>query len=451
MKLNKEFTKLEKSAVKLTVTVEKSDVQETYKTILDKYVKNAQIPGFRKGHVPAAVLERKFSDALKQDALSEIIDKSLNEVFENEKENRPLPYAQPVMEQFPELNLDSDLSYTVTFDVFPKIEVKDFSGITVKEPQVEITDKDIERELTAIQERNAVVMDKKDSESVAKDDIVTINYSELDENDKEIEGSKREGFVFTVGTGENIYKIDDEIIGMKKNETKQITKTYSKDEKDADLAGKTKKISVTVTSLKIRNLPALDDELAQDVNEKFKTLEDLKNDIKRSLETAKNRKISELKNNSLLSQLVEKNPFDIPVSMLQAELDGRWRMMAQQFQTTPEQLEKMVTASGQTKETMLEQWTGDSEKMLKSRIIVDSLIREKNISVTPEEIEEQYAKIAQEGGISVDEVKKHYSDPRTKEYLIDDTKENKLYDEIYKTVKVSKGDKVNFEELFQMK
>ena len=451
MKLNKEFTKLEKSAVKLTVTVEKSDVQETYKTILDKYVKNAQIPGFRKGHVPAAVLERKFSDALKQDALSEIIDKSLNEVFENEKENRPLPYAQPVMAQFPELNLDSDLSYTVTFDVFPKIEVKDFSGITVKEPQVEITDKDIERELTAIQERNAVVMDKKDSETVAKDDIVTINYSELDENDKEIEGSKREGFVFTVGTGENIYKIDDEIIGMKKNETKQITKTYSKDEKDADLAGKTKKISVTVTSLKIRNLPALDDELAQDVNEKFKTLEDLKNDIKRSLETAKNRKISELKNNSLLSQLVEKNPFDIPVSMLQAELDGRWRMMAQQFQTTPEQLEKMVTASGQTKETMLEQWTGDSEKMLKSRIIVDSLIREKNISVTPEEIEEQYAKIAQEGGISVDEVKKHYSDPRTKEYLIDDTKENKLYDEIYKTIKVSKGDKVNFEELFQMK
>lgn len=451
MKLNKEFTKLEKSAVKLTVTVEKSDVQETYKTILDKYVKNAQIPGFRKGHVPAAVLERKFSDALKQDALSEIIDKSLNEVFENEKENRPLPYAQPVMEQFPELNLDSDLSYTVTFDVFPKIEVKDFSGITVKEPQVEITDKDIERELTAIQERNAVVMDKKDSETVAKDDIVTINYSELDENDKEIEGSKREGFVFTVGTGENIYKIDDEIIGMKKNETKQITKTYSKDEKDADLAGKTKKISVTVTSLKIRNLPALDDELAQDVNEKFKTLEDLKNDIKRSLETAKNRKISELKNNSLLSQLVEKNPFEIPASMLQAELDGRWRMMAQQFQTTPEQLEKMVTASGQTKETMLEQWTGDSEKMLKSRIIVDSLIREKNISVTPEEIEEQYAKIAQEGGISVDEVKKHYSDPRTKEYLIDDTKENKLYDEIYKTVKVSKGDKVNFEELFQMK
>ena len=451
MKLNKEFTKLEKSAVKLTVTVAKEDVQESYKTIVNKYVKNAQIPGFRKGHVPASVLERKYGDALKQDALSEIIDKSLNEAFEKETENRPLPYAQPVMESLPEFNLDSDLSYTVTFDIFPKVEVKDFSGITVKEPQVEITDKDLERELKDIQERNAVVMDKKDSESVAKDDIVTINYSELDEANAVIEGSKREGIVFTVGSGENIYKIDDEIIGMKKNETKEITKTYDEKDSDKDLAGKTKKISVTVTSIKVRNLPALDDELAQDVNEKFKTLDDLKNDIKRSLETAKSRKIKELKNNSLLTQLVEKNPFEIPASMLKAELDGRWQMMAQQFQTTAEQLEKMVTASGQTKEAMLEQWTGDSEKMLKSRIIVDSLIREKNISVTPEEVEAEYAKIAEEGGITVEEVKKHYSDPRSKEYLVDDTKENKLYDEIYKTVKVSKGDKVSFEQLFQMR
>lgn len=451
MKLKSEFTKLEKSAVKLTVTVEKEEVQETYKAIVNKYVKSAQIPGFRKGHVPASILERKFGDALKQDAVSEIIDKSLNEVIEKETDNRPLPYAQPVMEQLPELNLESDLSYTVTYDVFPKVEVKDYSGITIKEPQVEITDKDVERELTEIQQRNAIVMDKKDSESVEKDNIVTINYSELDDSGNVIKGSKREGFVFTVGSGENIYKIDDEILGMKKNETKEITKTYDKNDSDKDLSGKTKKISVTVTSLKVRNLPALDDELAQDVNEKFKTLDDLKADIKRSLETAKSRKIREIKNNSLLSQLVEKNPFEIPASMLKAELDGRWNMMAQQFRTSAEQLEKMVLASGQTKETMLEQWTGDSEKMLKSRIIVDSLIREKNISVTPEEVEAEYAKIAEEGGITVEEVKKHYDDPRSKEYLVDDTKENKLYDEIYKTVKVSKGDKVSFTDLFQMK
>lgn len=431
MKLTTEFTNLEKSAVKLTVTIAKKDVQESYNSIVAKYVKSAQIPGFRKGHVPANVLERKYGDAIKADALSEIIDKSLNEIFEKETENRPLPYQQPVMDQVPEFDVSKDLTYTVTFDVFPKVEVKDFAGIEVKEPQVTVGDKELEDELKAIQERNAVVMDKKADDTAEKDNIVTIDY-------KEENGENRNGYVFTVGSADDIYKISDDVIGMKKDETKEV----SKDDK---------KITLTVKAIKTRQLPALDDDLAQDVSEKFKTLDDLKADIKRNLEVAKTRKIAEIKSQSLLEQLVEKNAFDIPASMLAAELDGRWRMMAQQFQTSPEQLEKMIAASGQTKEAMLEQWTGDSEKMLKSRIIVDSLLRSKNISVTPEEIEAQYAKIAEDGGMTVEEVKNHYSDPRSKEWLIEDTKEQKLYEELYKEVKVSKGDKVSFADLFAAK
>lgn len=450
VKLTKEFTQLEKSAVKLTVTIEKKEVVDFYNSTVAKYVKNAQIPGFRKGHVPASVLERKYGDSLKADTLSELIDKSLGEIFDNETENRPLPYAQPVLESLPELDTTKDLVYSVTYDVFPKVEVKNFTGITIKEPQVTVSDADLNDELKGMQERNAMVIDKKDG-VVAKDDIVTINYCELDDEGKEIEGTSRQDFVFTVGTGENIYKIDDDIIGMKKDETKQITKKYAKNDPDEELAGKTKKISVTVTAIKLRDIPALDDDFAQDCDEKYKTLDDMKADIKRNMETAKNRRLREIKNNSLLEQLVEKNPFEIPASMLAAELDGRWNMMAQQFQTSPEQLEKMITASGQSKETMLKEWTGDSEKMLKSRIIVDTLIREKNISVTPEEIEAQYAKIAEEGGMTVEEVKKHYEDPRAKEYIIDDVKENKLYDELYKQVKVSKGDKTSFKDLFNQR
>ncbi|MBR4790272.1 MAG: trigger factor [Treponema sp.] len=448
MKLTKEFTKLEKSAVKLTVTIGKKDVEESYNSTLSKYVKSAQIPGFRKGHVPANVLERKYGEAIKADTLSELIDESFKQIFDEETENRPLPYAQPVMDTVPEFDLSKDLTYTVTYDIFPTVSVKDFSGISYKEPQVAVSDADIKDELKSMQERNALVVEKKDA-TVAKDDIVTINYCELDDEGKTIKGSEREDFVFTVGSGENIYKIDDEIIGMKKDETKSITKKYKKDDPDEELAGKTKNISVTIKAVKIRDLPALDDDFAQDCNEKFKTLDDLKADIKRNMETAITRRLKELKNNEILSQLVEKYKFDIPASMLEMELKGRWDMMAQQFQTSPEQLEKMITASGQTKEAMLKEWTGDSEKMLKSRIIVDSLIRDRNISVTPEEIEAQYAVIAEQGGMSVEEVKKHYSDARAKEYLIDDTKENKLFEQIYSEIKISKGDKKSFKELFE--
>ena len=451
MKFTKEITKLEHSAAKLTVTVAKEDVANGYKTTLGKYVKQVQIPGFRKGHVPASVLERKYGEQIKMEAAGDLIDSVLNEIFQDEKElsNRPLPYAQPKMDEMPAFDTAKEFTFTVTYDVFPSVEVKDFNGISVKEPQVSVGDAEVEEELKGIQERNAAVIDKKEDEKAEKDNIVTIDIEEIGEDGKAVEGTKREGFTFTLGTAENIYKIDDDIIGMKANETKEITKKYAKTDADKKLAGTTKKYSVTVKQIKVRNLPALDDDLAQDVSDKYKTLADLKADILKNLNIAKDRKIKEIKVNSLLEQLIEKNPIEIPASMLQAELNGRWGQMAQQFQTTPEDLERMVVASGQKKEDMLAQWTGDAEKMLKSRIIVDSLLKSKNISVTPEEVEEAYQKLADSNGVSVEDVKKHYADPRAKEWFIDDVKEQKLYDDIFAQIKVAKGDKTSFADLFK--
>ena len=451
MKFTKEITKLEHSAAKLTVTVAKEDVANGYKTTLGKYVKQVQIPGFRKGHVPASVLERKYGEQIKMEAAGDLIDSVLNEIFQDEKElsNRPLPYAQPKMDEMPAFDTAKDFTFTVTYDVFPSVEVKDFNGISVKEPQVSVGDAEVEEELKGIQERNAAVIDKKEDEKAEKNNIVTIDIEEIGEDGKAVEGTKREGFTFTLGTAENVYKIDDDIIGMKANETKEITKKYAKTDADKNLAGTTKKYSVTVKQIKVRNLPALDDDLAQDVSDKYKTLADLKADILKNLNIAKDRKIKEIKVNSLLEQLIEKNPIEIPASMLQAELNGRWGQMAQQFQTTPEDLERMVVASGQKKEDMLAQWTGDAEKMLKSRIIVDSLLKSKNISVTPEEVEEAYKKLADSNGVSVEDVKKHYADPRAKEWFIDDVKEQKLYDDIFAQIKVAKGDKTSFADLFK--
>ena len=444
MKVTKKIEKLENSSVKLTVTIGKADVAASYNEVVAKYAKNIQIPGFRKGKVPVSVLERKYGDALKNDAVSEIVEKALGDIFEemdkNKSEDRPLPYSQPTIDDIPLLDTTKDLTFAVKYDVFPQVEVKNFDGIEIKVPEVKITDDDLKEELEAIRQRNAMVLDKKDDEAVAKDDIVTVNYCELDDKDAEIAGSQRQDFVFTVGTEQNIYKFDNEIIGMKKGETKDLTK---------EVEGENKKVRVTVTAVKVRNVPELDDELAQDVSDKYNNLEDMKKDIKKNLETALENKLKEIKSNSLLEQLVEKNPVELPASMVKAELDSRFRMMAQQFQTTTEQLEKMLTSAGQKKEDMLTQWTGDAEKMLKSRIIVESLLKEKDISVTAEEIEAEYEKIAAGAGVSVEEVKKHYEDPRSKEYLEDDAKEQKLYTMLFEQVKVSKGEKTTFAELFK--
>ena len=448
MKVTKEITKLENSAVKLTVTIGKKDVATEYNASVAKYAKNLQIPGFRKGKVPVSVLERKYGDALKADAAAELIEKALGEVFETIDE-KPLPYTQPSMEEVPVLDVTKDLTFSVTYDIFPTVKIESLDGITIKEPVVEVGEAELKQELEQIRERNAMVVDKKDDEAAAKDDIATVNYCELADDGTEIEGSQRQDFVFTIGSGQNIFKFDDDIIGMKKNETKEITKTYDKDFEDKDLAGTTKKIKVSLTALKVRNLPDLDDELAQDVNEKYNTLEDMKADILKNMEAIRDRRVTEIKSNELLEKLVEKYNFDLPKSMIQAELEHRWRMMAQQFGTTTEQLDKLVASSGQSKETMLTEWTGDAEKMLKARIVVESLLKDRNITVTPEEIEQEMESIAEKSGVSVEEVKKHYADPRSKEYLIDDTKEQKLYKELFAQVKVAKGDKMVFADLFK--
>lgn len=450
MNLTKEFTRLEKSRVKLNVTVPKSDLEKAYKDLLVKYAKSAQIPGFRKGKVPVNLLEKKYGEALKGDVAGDIMESALGEIFESANEfERPLPYSRPELDSAPEIDITKDMSFSVTYDVFPKVTLDKIEGFKIEVPQISIGDAELKEELAAIRERNAVVIDRNDGDKAVKDNVATVNYCELDDEGNPIEGTEREDFVFTIGSGNTLYKFDDDIVGMTKGKSKDLTKAFAKDDENKDLAGTTKKIRVTLTALKERKLPELDDELAQDVNEKYKTLVDLKEDLTANMNTALENRLKEMRNNDLLEKMVEANPVELPESMVLAELESRWQMLAQRFRTDVEQLEKLMASSGQSKEAMLETWKPEAEKLLKSRVIVELLLKDREIIVTPEEIEEEYAKIAAGAGISIDEVKKHYADPRKNEYLIDDIKEQRLYIQLLEKCTIAKGKKMPFAELFK--
>ena len=450
MDLKKQFTKLEKSRVRLDVTISKEDLAASYRELLQKYSKTITIPGFRKGKVPVNILEQKYGEALKGDVAGDIMEKALGEVFESANEHeRPLPYSQPSMDKTPDFDLSKDLEFSVTYDVFPEVKLAAVDGFKLEIPQVAVGEAEMKEELAAIRERNALVVDRNDNDKAAKDNIATVNYCELDEAGAVVTGSERQDFVFTIGTGYNIFKFDDEIVGMKKGETKEFTKAFPADFDDKDIAGTTKKIRVTLTALKARNLPELDDELAQDVNEKYKTLDDLKADIKKNMETALENKLREMKSNVLLEKIVEANPFDLPESMVSAELESRWQMLAQRFKTDVAQLEKLFASSGQSREAMLAGWRPEAEKLLKSRVAVELLLKEREIAVTPEDVEAEYARMAEGAGVSLEEVKKHYADPHRKEYLIDDIKEQRLYAQLLEKCTIAKGKKTTFADLFK--
>jgi|GEM_PF-7006792 len=147
--------------------------------------------------------------------------------------------------------------------------------------------------------------------------------------------------------------------------------------------------------------------------------------------------------------MVKEHTIDLPESMVRAELESRWMMMANQFRTTPEELEKMFGKGPQSKAALLEGWREDSEKTLKERVLIETLLKEKNIEVSDDEIEAEYVRLSERMDIALDELKKYYSNPREKEYLSEGLKEEKLFKALYEKSTIKKGKKLTFDELLK--
>jgi trigger factor len=447
--ITKEISRLEHSRIKLSVTVDKEEVRSRYDETLSGYSKTLQIPGFRKGKVPKAVLERKLGDALKGDALGKIIESSVVNILEDEgfpREDRPLPYSSPELEGEPSLDLGSDLSFSVIYDAMPSITLGTWKGLEAEIPEAALTGEDIGRELEVLRERNAIVLDKDDTAPAEKGDVVTVNYAERSDSGDLIEGSAREDFVFTLGSGHNIFHFDDEILGMKKGETRDIEKSYPEDFGDPALAGTTKKIRVSLTALKEKRLPDLDDDLAQDVDEKFETLEDLKNSIRDRMTLTLENRLQELKIIQILKKVMETTPVDVPESMIRVELDSRWRDFARQYNTTVEDMDKFMAGEGGT-EGVKEKWRPDVIRTLQSQLIVDALIKENGLEASDEDIEAEYGKIAESGNLPLEDVIAYYSNDTRQAYLKEEIKKKKLFELLIGENKFIPGPKKNYLDL----
>ena len=445
MAVTKEITRLDKSNISLKLTIPKDDVRSQYQDMLREYSKNLQIPGFRKGKVPQEVLERKFGEALKQDALGRIAENALKEVFSDEntpRNEKPLPYSTPEIKDELKLDFDKDLEISVVYDVLPDVKIGAWKGLNVEYPYAEVTEEDIDRELELVRERNAIVMDRDNDAAAKNGDVVTVDYQIFDEDGSAPSDLRRNDFVYTLGTDSNIYQFDNEIEGMKKGETKEFEKKYENDFIEKSLAGKTRKIQLTLKSLKEKKLPDLDDDLAQDVDEKFKTLDDLKNNIREKLNKNLERRLRNIKTNELLKSIMENTPVIIPESMIEAEIEGRWRRLARYYNTDAKTLAQIMN-SGEGHEEMEKEWREVAQKALHSRLIIETLLEEQKIEITDEDVQKEIERIADENGAEVSEIKKHYDD-QALNYLKEDIKEQRLIDMMFAENNLKTGKKENY-------
>ena len=449
MVVTKNIEKLEHSAVRLTVTVGKDDVRAAYDALLKDYAKNVRIDGFRKGKVPANILERKFGPQLKLDAMGRVMDEAVEKALDGEA-LVPLSYAQPSLDGQPAFELDAEFSFSVTYDVFPEVVPGDIEGMELELPQVTIAKADEERELDEIRDRNAIVMDKDDKAAAKKGDIATVDYAELDESGEPVKGTERQDFVFELGSGHNLYKFDDDVIGMKKDAEKTIEKAFPADFEYSELAGQTKKLRVKLTKLKEKKLPELDDDLAQDVSEKFKTLDDLKADIRAKLEKRLEDRLKSLREKGVVDALVEKSTVDLPASMVAAELEMRLRNLMQRMGIdSEERLAQIVSMSGRSVDQLREEWRPEAEKAIKTRLVLDKLTEEGKYAASDDDVAAEYAKMATDSNLSVEEVKAEYERRGMVEYLVDRIKEDRLIADLEKKMKAKKGKKIAFVDLFK--
>ncbi len=445
MELEKTIEQLENSSVKLEIKIPSSEIEKKYNEIVNKYCKTVQIKGFRKGKVPPAVLIRKFGPALLEETAEKIIEDSITEALED-IEKKPISYARPEVKTDEKLELGKDFKFSLIYDTFPEVELGEYKGIEVEELETKVTDKDIQRELELLQEQNAIVVEKKNP-VVAKDDIVTVDFVELDDDGNEIANTKRESFVFQVGSGYNLYKIDDDIVGMKKDEEKVIEKEFPQDYEYKELAGKKVKLKVTIKGVKEKNLPEIDDELAQDISDKYKNLDDLKNDIREKLENLAESRIREHKLSQILKKVIENSKIPLPKSMVEFELEARWNDFVKQLRADENTVLNLLQAEGKTKEDLLNEWKPEAERGLKEALVIREIIKRENIEVSDEEIDKEIKEEAERANTTFEDLKERVEKGNFMDNLKDDIAREKLFDFLIENATVTGKKKVKFVDL----
>ena len=438
MNATKEVQLLENSQVKLTIRVPTEDVRKQYDDILKEYTEKAHLKGFRPGKVPADIIVRKLGPALIDQTKSEVLEKSLSEAFES-VEQKPIPYATPEIKADNALELGKEFAFEVIYDTWPAVELGPYAGLEIDQPQWEITDEDIGRELKGIQEQNALFTDKESGE-VEKGNIVNVDYVEM-EAGAEKPGTRREAFVFEVGTGYNVYKVDDDLVGMKKGETKTITKIFPEDFETGALAGKTVNLRVTLNSIKEKKLPEINDELAQDISEKFTSLDDLKADIRSKLEQAVKQNVRSRTVSRILDSVVETSKIPLPQSIVDYQLENMWQEYVSQMRIEEKKLVELLEAQGTTMESLRKDWLPSAEKRARLQLVLSEIARRENIAIEEGELDAEIAKMAEERKVKAEELKESLARSNLVDYMKSNLRVDKLYDFLLSKTTLKTGDK----------
>ena len=406
----KSCEKLEKSMVALTVEVSAGEFEAAVEKAYRKQRGSIRVPGFRPGKAPRKMIENMYGAG----------------VFYEEAVNEALPdaYTAAVKEQelevvgYPEVELlnvgKEGFSFKATVAVYPEVTLGQYKGVEAPKAEVSVTDEDVEGRIKEMADRNSRMVSVEDR-AVAKGDVANIDFEGFLDG-VPFDGGKSDSFDLEIGSGQFVPGFEDQVAGMSISEEKDINITFPEDY-HADLAGKAVVFHVKVNAIKVKEIPALDDEFAKDVSE-FDTLEELKKDVREKMLAEREEGAKRAFEDAAMAKVAAGIQADIPNAMIEEQARRFVDNFRMQLQSQGVPYEQYMKMTGMEEEKLMADAKAPAEGQVRMDLAIAAIVKAEGLEASDEDVEAEYSKMAGQYGMDVENVKKYLNDDVIKEQIV---------------------------------
>ncbi len=403
----------EKNMVKMTIEVAAEDFEAAVEKVYQKNKNKISLPGFRKGKAPRKMIEKMYGkNIFFEDAANEVIPEAYANAVE---EGNVDVVAQPDINVV-QIEAGKPFIFEAVVAVKPEVSLGDYKGIEVEKKDVEVTEDEVNAELDRVREQNARMITVEDRPAQDGDTAVIDFEGFVD--DVAFEGGKGEDYPLVLGSGSFIPGFEEQLVGKNAGEDVEVNVTFPEEYQAKELAGKPAVFKVTVKEIKMKELPELDDELAQDVSD-FDTLEEYKEDVKKSLTAKKEDAAKREKEEAVIDKIIENADFEVPEPMVEAQVRQMTQEFAQRIQSQGLSMEQYMQFTGLTPQKMVEEMKPQALKRIQSRLVLEEIVKAEDIKPSDEDVEKELETMASMYQMELDKLKEMLGDTDKEQITLD--------------------------------
>ena len=405
--------KLEHNMAKLTIEVSAEDVEKALNSAYNKQKKNISIPGFRKGKVPRAMIEKMYgAEVFYEDAANELMQNSYPAAID---ESGVDIVSRPTVNVV-QLKKGEPFIYTAEVATKPEVTLGKYEGVTVTKIDTSVSDEEVAEALEKERNNNSRSVSVTDR-PVAEGDTAVIDFEGFVDG-VAFDGGKGENHPLEIGSHSFIDTFEDQLVGKNVGEEVEVNVTFPEQYQAADLAGKPAVFKVKINEIKAKERPELDDEFAQDVSE-FDTLAEYKEDLKKRLQEQKEVEAKKTKEDEAIQKIIDKSKMDIPEAMLTTQCESMVDEFAQRIAQSGLSLEQYLQFSGMTMDALMDQVKPEAMKRIQSSLVLEAIAKDQNIEVSDEDVDAEIEKMAAAYGMEADKLKEYMGESEKKSMKAD--------------------------------